>query len=128
MNKQKTLLQWIMIAILAAPALTGCSEDFLDRKPLGVATNGDIALGGFEEKVFGLYGTLRTDGVGNWTRYWFQSIRSDDASKGSLLGDASVMGNIMEGFQYTASNTQANEYWTGHYKLIYACNLLILFF
>lgn len=116
-----------MIAILAAPALTSCSEDFLDRKPLGVATEGDLTTGGYEEKAFGLYGKARTQaGISDFTRVWVQSIRADDDEKGSSATDAATDGNCFNNFAYTAANGHIKNNWDGHYSLIYACNDLIV--
>lgn len=103
-----------------------CSRDLLDRKPLGQATDGDLNVGGAETKIFGLYSQLRTEGgVADWTRFWFQSIRSDDAQKGSIPAEAAVMGGVMDNFKYSATEGIANNNWNGHYKLIYACNDVI---
>jgi len=104
-----------------------CDDEFLDKKPLGIATEGDITAGGFEEKAFGLYGQLRTTGgISDWSRYWFQSIRSDDAAKGSTATDASNFGTIFDSYQYSAADSFAASNWNGHYSLIYACNDLAI--
>lgn len=47
-----------ILALLVATV--GCKK-FLDRKPLGVAVDGDLTVGGVEGKVFGLYGKLRDE-------------------------------------------------------------------
>ncbi|GGF14155.1 membrane protein [Flavobacterium limi] len=127
MKNYKYIIKLLLIALLAMPVLNSCSDDdFLDRKPLGNATEGDLTAGGFEEKAFGLYGKIRTqDGVTNWIRYWFQNIRSDDAQKGSTPTDASTLGNIMDNFQYSATQAEFALNWNGHYSLIFACNDLI---
>lgn len=126
MKNYRFIIKISLIATLALPILNSCNDaEFLDMKPLGIATEGDLTAGGFEEKAFGLYGKIRTQGgVADWTRYWFQSIRSDDAAKGSSPTDAATLGNIMDNFQYSATEFGAN--WDGHYSLIYACNDLIV--
>jgi hypothetical protein len=126
MKNYRFIIKLSLIAILALPAVYSCSDDdFLDMKPLGVATEGDLAAGGFEEKAFGLYGKIRTqEGVTDWNRYWFQSIRSDDAAKGSSSTDAATLGNVMDNFQYSATEFASN--WNGHYSLIFACNDLVV--
>lgn len=126
MNSHK-FIKYSLIVSLVLQLTTSCNDsDFLDRKSLGTATEGDIKAGGFEEMAFGLYGKIRsTSGVTDWTRYWFQSIRSDDAAKGSTPTDAATMGNIMESFQYSAAQGQPATNWNGHFSLIYACNDLI---
>lgn len=126
MKNYRFIIKLTLIAALAIPTINSCSDaDFLDMKPLGVATEGDLAAGGFEESAFGLYGKIRTqEGVTDWNRYWFQSIRSDDAAKGSSPTDAATLGNVMDNFQYSANEFASN--WNGHYSLIYACNDLVV--
>jgi hypothetical protein len=126
MKNYRFIIKITLIATLALPTLNSCSDaDFLDMKPLGIAAEGDLAAGGFEEKAFGLYGKIRTqEGVTDWNRYWFQSIRSDDAAKGSSPTDAATLGNVMDNFQYSATEFASN--WNGHYSLIFACNDLIV--
>ncbi|WP_026715199.1 RagB/SusD family nutrient uptake outer membrane protein [Flavobacterium daejeonense] len=126
MKNYKYTIKLSLFALLAVTVLNSCNDDeFLDRKPLGTATEGDLTAGGYEEKAFGLYGKIRTqEGVTNWDRYWFQSIRSDDAQKGSTATDAATRGNVMDKFQYSPAEFAA--YWDGHYSLIFACNDLIV--
>lgn len=126
--KIKTILKTSLLTVATALMITSCNdEDFLDRLPEGVATEGDLSAGGLEEKAFGLYGKMRTEaGITDWTRYWFQSIRSDDAAKGSSVTDAAAFGTIFDSFQYSAAEGFAANNWNGHYSLIYACNDLIV--
>ena len=126
MKNYRFIIKLSLIATFAFPILNSCSDaDFLDMKPIGVITDGDLTTGGFEEKAFGLYGQIRTQfGVADWNRYWFQSIRSDDAAKGSSPTDAATLGNVMDNFQYSANEFAGN--WDGHFSLIYACNDLVI--
>ena len=126
MKNNKFIIKITLIATLALPTINSCSDaDFLDKKPLGVAAEGDLAAGGFEELAFGLYGKLRTqEGIADWYRYWFQSIRSDDAAKGSSSTDQPILGNAMDNFQYSPNEFAAN--WNGHFGLIFACNDLVV--
>lgn len=121
------ILKYSLVALLALPLLNSCSdEDFLDRRPLGIASEGDLKTGGFEEKAFGLYGQLRTiDGITTWERFFFESVRSDDATTGSNTGDQTSFDPYFEKYQYTATHFMNGNNWNGHYKLIYACNDLI---
>jgi hypothetical protein len=126
MKNYRFIIKLSLIATLALPTINSCSDaDFLDMKPLGIAAKGDLQAGGFEELAFGLYGKLRTqEGVTDWNRYWFQSIRSDDAAKGSTPTDAATLGNVMDNFQYSPTEFASN--WNGHYSLIFACNDLVV--
>lgn len=126
MKNYRFIIKIVLFTSLALPTTNSCSDaDFLDMKPLGIAAEGDLSAGGFEEKAFGLYGKIRTQfGVTDWNRYWFQSIRSDDAAKGSNPTDAATLGNVMDNFQYSATEFSGN--WDGHFSLIFACNDLIV--
>ncbi len=126
MKNYRFIIKLLLITTLVLPTINSCSDaDFLDMKPLGIASEGDLAAGGFEEKAFGLYGRLRTqEGVADWNRYWFQNIRSDDAAKGSSPTDAATLGNVMDNFQYSPIEFASN--WNGHYSLIFACNDLVI--
>lgn len=125
MRNFKSKLYISLLAVVSLTILNSCNDDeFLDRKPLGTAAEGDLTAGGFEEKAFGLYGKMRTQaGIADWDRWWFQSIRSDDAKKGADPGGEANRGNIMDGFAYSPTEFATN--WDGHFSLIYACNDLI---
>ena len=116
MKKEIAFIKYALSALLML---------LLDTKPLGVATVGDLTTGGFEADAFGLYGQLRNSGVSNWTRYWFQSIRSDDAAKGSSPQDQAQAGADFNDFGYSITIFINNDNWNEHYKVINACNDLI---
>lgn len=102
--------------------VAGCS-DFLDRKPLGSATEGDLTVGGVEGKVFGLYGNLRDDGMTGLPMVFMHVMRSDDAIKGSTVTDGAGYEQMADYFKYDkADGWLTLGYWNDHYKLIYACN------
>jgi hypothetical protein len=124
--KKHINLIWLLIAAMPVlTAVSGCKK-FLDRKPLGSATEGDLTQGGVEGKTYGLYGQLRTvEGMTTFVRFWFQSIRSDDAVKGSTTGDLADAGNCMENFQYTKDHWLLNQNWDGHVTFINATNDVI---
>ncbi len=119
------IIKYGLGALLILSAGNSCTSDLLDTKPLGVATVGDLSTGGFEADAFGLYGQLRNSGVSDWTRYWFQSIRSDDAAKGSSAGDQAQGGSDFNEFNYTIDSDFNNANWNDHYLIINACNDLI---
>lgn len=115
----------MIVPIICLSLFNSCNDDLLDTKPLGQATGDELAVGGQEAAVFGLYGQFRTTAVGDWQRYWFGSIRSDDAAKGSSTTDAAEFGNVFNDFQYVATNGLNTSWWDDHYKMIYACNEII---
>lgn len=124
MKKEIVFITYAFCALLMLTSITSCS-DMLDTKPLGVATVGDLSTGGFEADAFGLYGQLRNSAVSNWTRYWFQSIRSDDAEKGSSAGDQAGPGADFNEFAYSKDVFLNNDNWNNRYQIINACNDLI---
>lgn len=122
MNKiMKTTFTFLLLSVMI---ISGGCKKFLDRKPLGSATAGDLAAGGVDEKVFGLYGKLRDEGISGFALLWFKTIRSDDAAKGSTPNDAAAQGQIMDNFQYANGKDMwpFNDWWNGHYNFIYSCN------
>ncbi|HEY4936397.1 MAG TPA: hypothetical protein VII44_07445, partial [Puia sp.] len=102
-------------------AVSGCTK-FLDRKPLQ-ATLTDLNQGALEAQSFGLYSTLR--GYAGWsTLPWldFNSIRDDDAQKGSSTTDGAEINTEFETFQYTKNDWGTNTYWNDHYTMINQAN------
>lgn len=122
-KRNQILKTWTLLCLMLVSF--SCQDDFLDRLPLGeVANNEELGVGGQEAAVFGIYSLLRTR-VGGWERYWFGSIRSDDAQKGSTPGDAAAFGNTFNDFQYIPTSGLNNTWWNGHYEVIFACNEVI---
>src|ERR1700736_1554821 len=111
------------ILLLAAPilAITSCKK-FLDRKPL-TATLDDLSGGILEGQSLGLYSTLRTY-AGFSTLPWldFNSIRDDDAQKGSSQSDGAEVNTEFETFKYTKDDWATNTYWNDHYYMINLAN------
>lgn len=125
MKNRFMYLKHFLAAVFIVLLFGGCDK-FLDRKPLGNATEGDLSQGGVEGKAFGLYGGLRsTDGLTNFASLWFKSMRSDDASKGSTTGDLADAGQMMDNFQYAKDHWLLNGYWTAHFTFINSCNDVI---
>ncbi|WP_228851334.1 RagB/SusD family nutrient uptake outer membrane protein [Aegicerativicinus sediminis] len=116
----------VLITLFGLFPFISCNDDFLDRLPLGeVANPEELGVGGQETAVFGIYSLMRSTGVGQWQRYWFGSIRSDDAAKGSTSGDSAANGTAFNDFDYVATNGLSTSWWNGHYTIIFACNEVI---
>lgn len=102
-----------------------CS-DFLDRERLETATSGDIVSGGVEGEVFGLYGTLRDEGMTGLPMVFMHTMRSDDAIKGSTATDGASYEQIADKFKYDKSEGWLTlDYWNAHYKMILSCNKIV---
>jgi starch-binding outer membrane protein, SusD/RagB family len=123
----KRIQKTILLLLVAAPMLvmvSGCKK-FLDRKPL-TATFDDLHEGILETQVFGLYSNLRSD-AGFSTLPWldFNSIRDDDAQKGSSLTDGAEINTEFETFQYTKDDWATNTYWNDHFFMIGLTNKIL---
>lgn len=113
----------LFLIILPLTLLMASCSDFLDRKPLGTATEGDLTVGGVEGKVFGLYGTFRDEGMTGLPMVFMHVMRSDDAIKGSTPTDGASYEQMADYYKYDKSDGWLLlDYWNAHYKMIYACN------
>jgi hypothetical protein len=119
--KKRNIFFTLSTILVASVFLNSCSK-FLDRKPLS-ATYEDLKQGTLEAQSFGLYSTLRAD-AGFSTLPWldFNSIRDDDAQKGSSTTDGAEINAEFETFQYTKNDWATNTYWNDHYSMIYLAN------
>jgi len=90
----------IAAALLFAGLLTSCGEDFLSKTPLGVANENLLAnKTGVNAVLIGAYSLLdgvgsgpsNTSSVSNWI---YGSVASDDAYKGSDVGDLAFITTI----------------------------------
>ncbi|HOZ76746.1 MAG TPA: RagB/SusD family nutrient uptake outer membrane protein [Ferruginibacter sp.] len=114
--KKNRLIWGLMITLPLVIGGLGCKK-FLDRKPL-TSTLDDLNQGKVEASVFGLYSILRDYG-GFSSLPWvdFQSIRDDDAQKGSDENDGREIVAEFETFQYSKDDWAPNTYWNDHYFL-----------
>lgn len=121
MKKYKQIIWLPVVALSLMLASSGCKK-FLDRKPL-TATLDDIHQGALEAQSFGMYSTLRSY-AGFSTLPWldFNSIRDDDAQKGSSTTDGAEINAEFETFQYTKNDWATNTYWNDHYYMINLAN------
>ena len=115
-----------LLALVGVVCFHSCSDDILDLLPEGEVANVDeLGVSGEESRLFGIYSLTRTTQVGEWNRYWFGSIRSDDAAKGSTAGDAAAFGTAYDDFQYALNDFLSQSWWDAHFQIIFACNEVI---
>jgi len=119
---KRNKLSWIVLAAIPVMfSVTGCKK-FLDKQPL-TATLDDLHQGTLEAESFGLYNTLRkTSGFSELVWLDFNSIRDDDAQKGSSATDGAEINTEFETFQYAKNDWAPNTYWTDHYTMINLAN------
>jgi hypothetical protein len=120
-KRYKSLFWYLLLAVPTMVSLSGCKK-FLDRKPL-TATLDDLHQGALESQSLGLYNTLRTY-AGFSTLPWldFNSIRDDDAQKGSSTTDGAEINSEFETFQYTKDDWATDTYWNDHFYMINLAN------
>ncbi len=122
MKKNKILFGLLLIGA-ASLAFSGCKK-FLDRQPLSATLTdyGSVVDG----QAVGMYSIFNTY-AGYNTLPWldFNSIRDDDAQKGSSSTDGAEINTEFETFQYTKDDWATNTYWNDHYYLINKANQLL---
>ena len=112
----------VLIAVMVLTVPVSCS-DYLDFPAEGVVPsqeffqNADQA----EQSVVAIYAHMRA-----WTMVGFayiimQEITSDNAVKGSAIGDASFI-NDFDRFAFTSNQFILNDYWSGRYQGINRAN------
>jgi hypothetical protein len=113
-------------AILTIVLLASCSEDFLDKKPLGLLTSENFFR--TEEHAVqatnAVYNLLRSWEVHVFSYIGLTDIVSDDADKGSTPSDGAFLLEI-ENFTFDESNLAFSTVWRGYYRGIYRANLCI---
>ena len=126
MKKNINIFFVLIAGFLVIITLSNCQK-FLDRKPL-TATLDDLHQGTLEAQSFNLYSTLRSY-AGFSTLPWldFNSIRDDDAQKGSSQSDGAEINAEFETFDYTKNDWATNTYWNDHYTMINLANKELYF-
>jgi hypothetical protein len=126
MKRNKIVFLPLILLAGVLLAVTGCKK-FLDRKPLSATlTDYGSVLDG---QALGMYSIFDT-WAGFNTLPWldFNSIRDDDAQKGSSTTDGAEINAEFETFQYTKDDWATNSYWDDHYYMINKCNQLLFTF
>jgi len=105
---------------------TGCSDEFLERKPKGQLTFDTF----FETQDHAIWATNAVyQNFRSWEMCAFPwigitDIISDDADKGSSPNDALYVLEL-DDFTFNPTNTAFQEAWKGHYHTIFRANLAI---
>ncbi|MGZ3851551.1 MAG: RagB/SusD family nutrient uptake outer membrane protein [Flavisolibacter sp.] len=123
MKRNKKVFLYMLTLANVFFSVTGCKK-FLDRKPLSATlTDYGSVLDG---QAIGMYSIFNT-WAGFNTLPWldFNSIRDDDAQKGSSATDGAEINTEFETFQYTKDDWATNTYWNDHYYMINKANQLL---
>ncbi|MBI1344328.1 MAG: RagB/SusD family nutrient uptake outer membrane protein [Terrimonas sp.] len=125
MRQHKKIFWGLILAAFLTTVNTGCKK-FLDRKPLSSTLDdyGSVLDG----QAVGMYSIFNT-WAGFNTLPWldFNSIRDDDAQKGSSATDGAEINAEFETFQYTKDDWATNTYWNDHYYMINKANQLLYY-
>ena len=123
MKRNRKVLLYTVLLTGVLVGITGCKK-FLDRKPLSATLNdyGSVLDG----QALGMYSIFDT-WAGFNTLPWldFNSIRDDDAQKGSSSTDGAEINTEFETFAYTKDDWATNTYWNDHYYMINKANQLL---
>lgn len=113
-NKNIKQIGFSILSVIIIGGLISC-ENFLERKPLGSAINGDIEQGGVEDKVFGLYSGLSRWGMTQLPFISAHGSRAEDALI-STPGDGDA--SYIDQFQYTKDFWLMEGLWDDHLGFI----------
>ena len=115
-----------LIIIIIVMGLTACSEDFLNRKPLGQLTYDTFFTTEEQavQSVNSVYANFRSWDFCGLPYLGATDIISDDADKGSSENDGLYL-KEMDDFLFDATNSTFTTMWSGHYNTISRANLAI---
>ena len=118
-----------IIALFSVIVFTSvsCSDDFLERKPLGQLTSDTFFQTETQaiQSVNAIYASLRTWEFCGLPYIGATDIISDDADKGSSENDALYLKEV-DDFFYGPTNQTFSTVWSGHYNSIFRANQSIL--
>ncbi|MEJ2677857.1 MAG: RagB/SusD family nutrient uptake outer membrane protein [Gemmatimonadota bacterium] len=113
------------LAALVVVGLAGC-KDFLGTKPQGELTTANFFQNEQQaiEATNATYSMLRDWEVHVFSWLGVTDIVSDDATKGSVPGDASFLGEL-DNLNFDPGNIAFHDTWQGYYRGIYRANVAI---
>ncbi len=121
----KSLL-YISLITICMFSLLSC-EDFLDDRPEGSTTAGDMDYTKVENvflPVSAAYASMRNNGAHGFNYVGLCEIAADDADKGSAPEDNPPMKEI-DNFTYTPSHGLISETWVAYYGIVSSANYAI---
>jgi len=116
----KKILSVIFISLL----IISCSDDFLDKQPIGAITSSELlnSKEACELALHNIYATSMKD----YTQYWtpmFDEARADQV--GFMSNSGSSLLNVFDYKQGLADNGAGYAFWLDGYNVINACNKII---
>jgi len=117
MNKH---IQHKLAAVVILIFLSGlsCSKKFLEEPPRQVTIEDLLnnPTDGAQRMVAAVYNKLYDWNLHTFSWIGISSITSDDAEKGSLLGDAGTDKDLLDNWTFDASSFSFDEVWVGNYE------------
>src|SRR5436190_9734983 len=125
MKRNKKIFGCLFLLTIVLVAISGCKK-FLDRKPLyPTLTDFGSAVDGQAVAMYVIFNQY--NGFNGLPWLDFNSIRDDDAQKGSSTTDGAEINTEFETFQYTKDDWATNTYWSDHYFMINLANKELFF-
>ncbi|MGI4863538.1 MAG: RagB/SusD family nutrient uptake outer membrane protein [Janthinobacterium lividum] len=120
------LLRTGTAALLLAFGVTSSCSRFLDVAPQGQPTSQQFfqTQADATAAVNAPYGKLREWNLVAFNWLAITTLTSDDAEKGSVVGDAEFLNNFTF-FRFTPTDGSVQGYWDGQYQQINLCNQVI---
>ncbi|MBK5271600.1 MAG: RagB/SusD family nutrient uptake outer membrane protein [Bacteroidia bacterium] len=108
----------IIFLLLGLASFLSCKKIFLEEAPRTVTINDLInnPQDGGERLIAAVYSKLYDWNVHTFSWIGISSITSDDADKGSDLGDAGTDKNLLNGWTFDATSISFDEVWIGNYE------------
>lgn len=117
---------YISIFVLSVFFFAGCSNDFLDVDQTESISTSDIELfnndAGAATFVTSIYSKFLDWDMSSFGWIGLASITSDDADKGSALGDTGTDKDVLDALTYNSSNPSAESTFLAQYDGINRCN------
>jgi len=126
-TKIRSRVKFILSSFFVLIFISGCSDDFLERKPKGKLTFDTF----FETQDHAIWATNAVyQNFRSWQMCAFPwigitDIISDDSDKGSSPNDALYVLEL-DDFSFNSTNTAFQQAWEGHYQTIFRANLAII--
>jgi hypothetical protein len=127
--KNRFRLGLIIMSLILGFAVS-CSDDFLDRPPLGAISEGAIAnKTGVEGSLVVAYRSLTGANIANWytspMNWLWGGIRSDDSYKGTEASDQGTEINPVERFEVQPNSPSVTNKWRACYDGIGMANIVL---
>ncbi len=115
--KYLSSIKWAFIIGLIIIMPIGCSKSFLDEPPRGVTINDLLNSADGPQRIIGaVYNKLYDWETHSFPWIGVSSISSDDAEKGSSIGDGGGDKVELDGWAISSTNISFNEVWEGNFK------------